>query len=147
MASLYLEPVWIFHRGAEPLTRIDQLRGRIIAIGAQGSGVRVMAQQLFDESGITATATPDPATGTATRFEPLGGQAAVDALKKGTIDAAVFVISPTSPVVRDLIDEPDIHQALDNLYLEPYFFDWRVKRINRDAVVRTNALITLQWSL
>ena len=50
-------------------------------------------------------------------------------------------------VPRRILDEPDIHQALDNLYLEPYFFDWRVKRINRDAVVRTNALITLQWSL
>ena len=109
VASLYLEPVWIFHRGSEPFTRIEQLKGRIIAIGAQGSGVRAMALQLFNESGIAPSATPDPATGTATRFEPLGGQAAVDALKKGEIDAAIFVISPQSPVVRDLMDEPDVH--------------------------------------
>jgi len=109
VGSLYLEPVWIFHRGSKPFTRIEELRGRIIAIGAQGSGVRVMAQQLFDESGVTASSTPDATTGSATRFEPLGGEAAALALKAGEIDAAVFVISPTSAIVRDLIDEPDIH--------------------------------------
>ncbi len=109
VGSLYLEPIWIFHRGSRPLTRIEQLSGRIIAIGAEGSGVRVISRQLFDESGLIAGAAPDPVTGSATRFEPLGGEAAVEALKKGEIDAAVFVISPTSPIVRDLIDEPDIH--------------------------------------
>lgn len=109
VGSLYLEPVWIFHRGSKPLTRIEQLSGRIIAIGTEGSGVRVISQQLFNESGLVAGTTPDPVTGSTTRFEPLGGEAAVEALKKGEIDAAVFVISPTSPIVRDLIDEPDIH--------------------------------------
>jgi TRAP-type uncharacterized transport system substrate-binding protein len=109
VASLYLEPVWVFHRGAKPFTRIEQLRGRIIAVGGEGSGVRAMALKLLEESGVLAGAAPDPVTHTATRFEPLSGEAAAEALKKGEIDAAVFVISPGSAVVRDLMDEPDDH--------------------------------------
>ncbi len=117
VASLYLEPVWVFHRGGKPFTRMEQLKGRIIAVGADGSGVRVMSLRLLDESGVVvgpATAAaggPENTAGGApgtTRFEPLGGQDAADALKKGEIDAAIFVISPQSPIVRDLIDEPDI---------------------------------------
>jgi len=119
IASVYLEPVWVFHRGREPFTRMEQLKGRIIAVGGEGSGVRALAMQLLEETGVTATAAPDAATGTATRFEPLGGQNAVDALKRGEIDAAIFVISPQAALVRDLIDEPDIH--LMSLDLAPAY--------------------------
>ena len=109
IASLYLEPVWIFHRGREPFTRMEQLGGRHIAVGPEGSGTRAIAMQLLGESGIADGGAIDPNTNMATRLVPLSGQEAVSALKQGSIDAAFFVISPKSSLVQQLIAEPDVH--------------------------------------
>ena len=47
LGSMFYEPLWVFHRGAAPLTRLTDLRGKRIAIGQEGSGVRQLAQQLL----------------------------------------------------------------------------------------------------
>ena len=45
LGSLFYEPVWVFYRGERDLTRLTELRGKRIAIGQEGSGVRQLAQQ------------------------------------------------------------------------------------------------------
>lgn len=124
VASLYFEPIWIFHRGEKTFTRIDQLRGMSVAIGPPGSGTRPVAEALLRESGMIDSVRPgsqqrdiSPAEGDAmaegaaggTRLLPIGGPEAADALLAGRVDAAVFVISPTNAIVKRLVASPGIH--------------------------------------
>ena len=86
LGAFYYEPVWVFYRGADKVEQLVQLRGKRIAIGAEGSGTRKLALELFEASGIPAG---DPRT----KFVPLGGLAAVAALAKGEIDV-FFAVGP-----------------------------------------------------
>ncbi|MCA9245508.1 MAG: ABC transporter substrate-binding protein [Planctomycetales bacterium] len=104
LASLYLEPVWIFYRGDDRLGRLEDLAGGRIAIGPTGSGTRALAKQLFAAAGLR----DDTSANHGTSFLDLGGTTAAEALEAGRIDAAVFVISPTSPLVKRLLRRPDV---------------------------------------
>ena len=100
LGSMYLEPVWVFHRKADArLDRIDQLKGRRIAIGTQGSGAQLFALQLLAANGF---ATDDP------RLVALGGMDAVAALRRGDVEAFFVVGAPQAPVVDALLHTPDI---------------------------------------
>ena len=108
VAGIYYEPVLVFYRGDTPVTRVPQLAGKKIAIGAEGSGVRVMAQMLLDEAGVSTKT--DGAT-----FQDIGGDEAAAALASGTIDAAFYVIAPDAPVVARLLAMPGVHlMGFDN---------------------------------
>jgi len=102
IASLYYEPVWLFHRGADSVRRLSDLRGKKVGIGAEGSGTRAMAQLLLRENGITDE----------TKHLPLDGPAAAEALQQGLVDAAFIVASPKAEFVRVLLADPEI-QAMD----------------------------------
>src|SRR5262245_39665325 len=52
LGSLYYEPLWVFYRGPQVLVRLSQLRGKRLAVGAEGSGTRVFALRLLKASGI-----------------------------------------------------------------------------------------------
>jgi TRAP transporter TAXI family solute receptor len=105
LASLYHEPIWVFSGTAKRIERLTTLQRERVAIGAEGSGTRAVALVLLRENGLIAA---DPS---AVTTEPLGGRQAADALKRGDIDAAFFVISPTSPIVRELLQTPGIELA------------------------------------
>ncbi|UCE55908.1 MAG: TAXI family TRAP transporter solute-binding subunit [Desulfobacterales bacterium] len=94
LASLYFEPMWVFHRTDIPLQRLSDLRQRRIAVGPEGSGTRAIALQLLEDNAITA----DNAF-----ILPIGGKVAVEALKQGDIDVAFFVASARSSVVQTLL--------------------------------------------
>ena len=53
-------------------------------------------------------ATTASTTRDATVLVPIGGGAAVDALRRGDVDAAVFVISPSSPMIQSLLQEESL---------------------------------------
>lgn len=107
LASLYKEPVWVFYRGDETIGQLRQLAGKRIAIGPEGSGTRAIATQVLGENGITPQADTDNAD-TATRLLPLSGTDAALGLRNGEVDVAFFVISPTAPLVRELLAEPGV---------------------------------------
>jgi TRAP transporter TAXI family solute receptor len=102
VAGIYYEPVMVFTRGLQGPTQLSQLSGKKIAVGAEGSGVRVLASMLLEEAGIA-----DKSNGTT--LVTLGGDEAADALSKGDIDAAFFVIAPDAPVVARLLGTPQLH--------------------------------------
>ena len=85
LGSLFYEPVWVFYRGEQPLTRPDRSRGKRIAIGAEGSGVRQLARQLLEVNEVPVS----------DRLLPLSGLVAAEELQQGRIDAA-FVIASES---------------------------------------------------
>jgi TRAP transporter TAXI family solute receptor len=103
VAGIYYEPALVFTRGfLQPPTQLSQLAGRKIAVGAAGSGVRLLANQLLTEAGVV--------NGTGgTSFSEIGNDAAEKALTSGEIDAAFFVIAPDAPVVARLLAAPEIH--------------------------------------
>ncbi|WP_260294317.1 TAXI family TRAP transporter solute-binding subunit [Sedimenticola hydrogenitrophicus] len=110
LGSLYFEPLWVFYRRALPVGRLTDLQGLRTAIGAEGSGTRSLALQLLADNGIVPGSSPLLET---------GGQAAADALLNGELDAAFFVASPLSPVVRRLLEAEQI-QLLSFARAEAY---------------------------
>ena len=100
LGSMYLEPVWVFHRGDARYDRLYQLQGRRIAIGVQGSGAQLFALQLLAANGF---ATDDP------KLLAIGGMDAVEALRRGDIDAFFVVGAPQAPVVDALLHTDDVN--------------------------------------
>ncbi|ETW98010.1 MAG: C4-dicarboxylate ABC transporter substrate-binding protein [Candidatus Entotheonella factor] len=94
LASLYFEPLWLFHRLDSDAERLTALRGKRIAMGSDGSGTQAVALQLFKANDITSSNTD---------LAPLGGQAALDALLSGERDAMFIIASPRSTMVRTLL--------------------------------------------
>jgi TRAP transporter TAXI family solute receptor len=98
LGSLFYEPVWVFYRGDKDLTRLTELRGKRIAIGQEGSGVRQLAQQLLDANDIPLD----------DRLVPVAGLSAAEELQQGRIDAAFIIAAESAPVVQVLIRSPGI---------------------------------------
>ena len=98
LGSLFYEPVWVFYRGERDLTRLTDLRGKRIAIGQEGSGVRQLAQQLLAANEIEA----------GEHLAPLSGLTAAEELQQGRIDAAFIIASESAPVVQVLLRSPGI---------------------------------------
>ncbi len=99
LASLFYEPIWIFHRADRPLTQLTELAGRRIAIGAPGSGTRALALQLLADNGI------DDADA---KLLPLKSTAAAEGIEQGVIDAAIFVSSADSAFIPRLVARDDV---------------------------------------
>ena len=100
LGNLAYEGVWIFTRGKKELTRLTDLARARVAIGPPGSGSRKVALDLFAAHGVPAS---NP------QFSPLSGRAAIDALKRGEIDAIFLIAAPEAPVVRELAATRDLH--------------------------------------
>ena len=98
LGSLFYEPVWVFYRGERDLNRLTELRGKRIAIGQEGSGVRQLAQQLLAANEIEA----------GEQLVPLSGLSAAEELQQGRIDAAFIIASESAPVVQVLLRSPGI---------------------------------------
>jgi TRAP transporter TAXI family solute receptor len=98
LGSMFYEPVWVFYRGDKMLTRLTDLRGKRIAIGQEGSGVRQLAQQLLAANELEKDA----------RLLPLAGLTAAEELQQGRIDAAFIIAAEKAPVVQVLLRSPGI---------------------------------------
>jgi len=90
LAALRYEPVWVFYRGNDTLTRVEELRYRRVAVGTPGNGGRLIVEPLLAASNVNATNT---------QLLPIGGMEALRALQTGTIDVDVIVGAPRSPIV------------------------------------------------
>ena len=99
LGRLYFEPLWIFYRGSETLTRLDQLKGKTLAIGGEGSGTRRLVLRLLEANGIRQTNA---------RLLPISGRDAVAALHNGRADVIFLVTAPQAPVIQDLVTDPAV---------------------------------------
>ena len=98
LGSVFYEPVWVFYRGDRKLERLTELRGKRIAIGQEGSGVRQLAQQLLKANEIPA----------GDHLVALSGLKAAEELQQGRIDAAFIIASEKAPVVQVLLRSPGV---------------------------------------
>ena len=95
LASLYFEPLWIFHRSVAAVHRLTDLRGKRLAVGQEGSGTRSLALILLNENGIDESNTS---------LLSWDGEKTVASIRAGEVDAAFFVASQRSSLVRRLLD-------------------------------------------
>lgn len=99
LGGLFLEPFWVFVRTDLGATDFGDLKPLRMAIGQPGSGTRALAIDLKSEWGTGWAGSTSLA---------MSASEARDALIAGEIDAAVYVASVDSPIVRDLLVAPGI---------------------------------------
>ncbi|MEZ5937858.1 MAG: TAXI family TRAP transporter solute-binding subunit [Hyphomonadaceae bacterium] len=99
LGAIFFEPLWVFHRSDAPMSDLRDLRGLKVAVGAEGSGTRVLVDLLMQEAGVAAG-----------DFTPadLSGVAAASAVKSGEVDAALIVSSPEADWILDLLADPSV---------------------------------------
>ena len=99
MGLIFNVPFWVFFSSSQPLDSLTELKGKRIAVGPEGSGARYTAERILTRAKIDAK--------TATLL-PLAGDAAVEALNKGVVDAALLVGGSDAPSVESLLNNPNI---------------------------------------
>jgi TRAP transporter TAXI family solute receptor len=105
LASLYYEPLWIFYRGSETLSQINNLHGKRMAVGVPGSGTRAFVVQMLAANGLMLD--KDIARDN-TELVPIGGGEALAALKAREVDAALFVGAAQTPAIQAALRDPAI---------------------------------------
>lgn len=101
LGSVFPEPLWLFTRTEKPLTKMNELIGMTVAIGALDSGTREVAVTILRDGKLVSKL----------KTVSVGGDEAADQLLKGELDGAFFVGSPSVDSIRRLALEPDIKLA------------------------------------
>jgi TRAP-type uncharacterized transport system substrate-binding protein len=99
LGGLAYTPLWIFYRGEDTYDDLRQLQGKRIAIGPEGSGVRIFSFQLLKAAGVT---------GPPSKFFDLPNAEAKQALLKGTVDAIMTFSAPDNPSILVLLNTKNI---------------------------------------
>lgn len=99
LGSFYYEPLWLFHRGELEINRLTGLKQLRVAVGAERSGTRALALQLLNDNNLNEGNT---------LIRTVDGREAAESLLADEIDAAFFVASPQSPVVRSLLESESL---------------------------------------
>jgi TRAP-type uncharacterized transport system substrate-binding protein len=94
LGTVFYEPLWLFQRRDLGGKGVDELRGRKISIGPEGSGTRLVALELLKRRGID---------GRTVEFFDYPLQVAAEKLLAGEIDAALMMISSDAAIVRRLL--------------------------------------------
>ena len=99
LGVIYPEPLWLFHQKDLTVAQLDELKGKRVAIGPEGSGTRSLALELLRAHGVA----DEP-----TILSPLGGMNAVQALLNKEVDAVFIVGSAQSSAVWTMLYTPDV---------------------------------------
>ncbi len=99
MGLIFNVPFWIFYPSDESPDGLSQLKGKRIAVGPEGSGARYTAERILSKVNINSK--------TATLL-PFAGDAAVDALNEGKVDAALIAGGSDAPAVGSLLANPRV---------------------------------------
>jgi TRAP-type uncharacterized transport system substrate-binding protein len=96
LGSMFYQPLTIFYRSPKQITRLSELQGRSIAIGAEGSATRVIALAMLQANEIKP--------GGPTQFLDLEGEDARKALLHRQADA-IFLSGDSSPpaTIREML--------------------------------------------
>lgn len=100
LGSVAYQPLWVFYRTTTPISRLSELAGKRIAVGAKGSGAHALALTLLAANRINEE--------TAT-LSDLEAEAAATDLIAGKLDA-VFLMGDSAPqqTLRNLVRVPGV---------------------------------------
>ena len=99
VATLYIEPLWIFYRSSHPVDGLAQLAGGAVSVGAAGSGTEAVARTLLERHG---------ASDGGSRLLNLSAVESRRRLLDGTLDAAFFVTSYRDAGIQELLRRHDV---------------------------------------
>jgi TRAP-type uncharacterized transport system substrate-binding protein len=99
LGTLYDVGFWIFYISPKRIDNLTEFRGKRIALGPKGSGIRIAGEKVFGSVGVTSD-TAD--------ISDLGGDAAFDALRKGRLDAVWTPFPPDAPMVKRAMEIPNV---------------------------------------
>jgi hypothetical protein len=99
MGGVFDAVIFVFYRGAEPITQFAQFRGKRVSIGTPGTSIRPLILQVLNAS---------DAVDASTRLVDLDYGTGIDALIAGEIDVAVFPSQLDTDYLRRGLDAPDL---------------------------------------
>ena len=99
LGAIGYSPIWVFYRGQETFNYLSELKGKRIAIGPEGSGVRKFAIDL-----LKLNNSADPPT----VLLDLSSDAANKALLEGTVDAVMIIGAEDNALVKELLYAPKV---------------------------------------
>ena len=99
LGAIGYAPLWVFYRSQETFNDLSELKGKRIAIGPEGSGVRKFAIDLLKVSNSAAPPT---------MLLELSIAAANKALLAGTIDAVMIFGAEDNTLVKELLYAPHV---------------------------------------
>ena len=113
LASVYYEPIWVFFRKDlleadvenSSLDDLLNLKGFRIAIGPDGSGTQAVAREMFGRLGF---AFDDTSNTNETKLLRISTNDAAAKLRHQEIDAAIFVSGVQSPLIMELLSDPQL---------------------------------------
>ena len=94
LGSLAYTPLWIFYKGDADLDDLSQLKGKKIAIGPEGSGVRNLSLDLLKKAGIS---------GPPTVLHEVQFPIAKSELIGGKLDAIMTFASTDNQIIEELL--------------------------------------------
>lgn len=102
LGTVAYEALWVFCRGEHRFDDLPLLRGKSVAIGGKGAGMRRMVRTLLkangtDEADITAL--------------DIGGIQAAEALLTGKVQCAFLLESPEAGILKALFYAPDVYMV------------------------------------
>lgn len=119
VANLYIEPVQIVTLTAE-IERVEDLKGKTVSIGAEGSGTYFNAIDVLKAYGLDADVDINPV------YESFADS--VESLRAGKIDAAFIVAGAPTPAVSELAKTAKIYlvsfddkHIMDLIAQSPYY--------------------------
>jgi TRAP transporter TAXI family solute receptor len=99
LGAINYAPLWVFYRSQATFNYLSELKGKRIAIGPEGSGVRKHASDLLKLNNIAAPPTV---------LHDLSSAAANKALLEGTVDAVMITGTEDNALVKELLYTPGV---------------------------------------
>lgn len=99
VCSAFFEPLWLVHTSRHELDDLRDLRGLRLAVGAEGSGTRVLANTLLEANGIAAEDV---------QLSELGGADGAQALLRGEVDVVFAVVSARAAWLPEALANKDV---------------------------------------
>ena len=99
LGAIGYTPLWVFYRSEETFNDLSELKGKRVAIGPEGSGVRKFAIDLLK---VSHSAAPP------TVLLDLSNAAANKALLEGTVDAVMITGTEDNALVKELLYTPKV---------------------------------------
>jgi TRAP-type uncharacterized transport system substrate-binding protein len=94
LGGICYSPLWVFYRGQDTFDDLSLLKGKRIAIGPEGSGVRKFSMELLKVSNVA-----DPPT----QLLDFSSAAAVKAILEGRVDVIMISSTVDNALVQELL--------------------------------------------
>lgn len=104
IAGMFYEPVWVWYReeafkNEGGLRVLNQLKGKRVSLGNEGSGTLALSNALLKISGLSESVI---------RAEKLKPDQAVEKLNRGELDVAFIVVAAEAPIIKNFYEVPGI---------------------------------------